>query len=148
MRHHAVHHAVHPIAILLGLFLLVIAASACQPLPAAHPVAGTSAAATPAPSGAGLSASPSPAAPAATPSAAPAPVALTAEEEDCMAACHIPDPNEFFDAGAGPQPASHVARKACLSCHSTAATPPMPADHAGRQDPSCALCHKEAVKPG
>ncbi|MDP3046492.1 MAG: hypothetical protein Q8O07_03355 [Chloroflexota bacterium] len=122
---------VHPFVLLLvilGLGLvLVLAATACQPLSSAPPPAAPSVTTVPT----------------ATPASQP-----TAEEEDCMASCHIPDANEEFAAGAGPQPASHVARAVCLSCHSTLINLALPADHRGRMDPSCALCHKESAKAG
>ncbi len=63
-------------------------------------------------------------------------------EEDCMAACHIPDPNDYFAAGAKPLPASHVGRTACLACHTTADAPALPATHVGRLDVACQGCHK------
>ncbi len=122
----------HPLVLLLGLMALVLAATACQPLPASPAATGEPEATRPAP----------------TVTASGGAAQPVAEEEDCMAGCHIPDPNEGFDTGANPQPASHVARTTCLSCHSSPAAPAPPADHKGRMDPSCALCHKESVKPG
>ncbi len=87
--------------------------------------------------------------PSATSSAVPvAPTATLApavsEEEDCMAGCHIPDPNEHIADGAAPQPASHVGRATCLVCHAAPDKPPLPATHIGRLDPSCKVCHVEA----
>jgi hypothetical protein len=70
--------------------------------------------------------------------------AATEEEEDCMAGCHTPSVNDLLDAGAADQPADHAGRVACLSCHSNLAQPSLPATHAGRMDPSCAVCHKPA----
>ncbi len=63
-------------------------------------------------------------------------------EEDCMALCHIPDPNEFFAAGAKPLPATHASRTTCLECHAAEAAPALPATHLGRLDESCRTCHK------
>lgn len=132
---------VHPFVLLLAILglglVLVLAATACQPLPSAPPPAAAAVAdATTAPGAAT-------AVPTATAASQP-----TAEEEDCMASCHIPDANEGFATGAGPQPSTHIARTACLSCHSTLTNPALPADHRGRMDPSCALCHKESAKAG
>lgn len=62
-------------------------------------------------------------------------------EEDCMAECHLPDPNDYFAAGAKPLPASHAGRTTCLVCHATAAAPVLPATHLGRLDESCRGCH-------
>ena len=109
------------------LVVLIVVVAACQPLPAA----GTRP--TVAPSVA-TSVPGVPAAP--TNTAAPA-----EEEEDCMAACHIPDANESFAAGAKPQPASHAGRPTCLACHATLVKPALPATHVGRLDVSCAVCH-------
>ena len=127
---------VHPLVLLLAILTLVLAASACQPLPSAPPRAAPAVTGVPATPGAA--------------SAAPTAAAVqpAAEEEDCMASCHIPDANEEFAAGAGPQPATHIARTACLSCHGALARPALPAGHLGRMDPSCALCHKESAKAG
>ncbi len=119
---------------MLGLGL-VLAATACQPLPSAPPPAA--AAVTDATTAPGAAT----AVPTATAASQP-----TAEEEDCMASCHILDANEEFATGAGPQPATHIARTACLSCHSALTNPALLADHKGRMDPSCALCHKESAK--
>jgi hypothetical protein len=66
----------------------------------------------------------------------------TSFEEDCMASCHIPGPNESFGTGAKPLLASHVGRITCLECHSTAGAPVLPATHLGRLDASCRGCHK------
>jgi hypothetical protein len=63
-------------------------------------------------------------------------------EEDCMAECHIPDPNESFGAGAKLLPASHDGRTTCLACHTTADAPALPDTHVGRLDESCLGCHK------
>lgn len=41
-----------------------------------------------------------------------------------------------------PQPASHVGRTVCLACHQNLPQPAYPASHAGRQDATCAACHK------
>lgn len=101
------------------------------------------------------SAAPSnPTAPVSTPSAAPvttAPVPTVMpptsthvpviDETDCMALCHVPNPNELLGAGAPPLPADHKAYTACLECHATLATPALPADHAGRLDAACGVCH-------
>lgn len=75
-------------------------------------------------------------------SVSPNETVIPVDEEDCMAACHIPDPNENIAAGAKPQPASHAGRTTCLVCHATQAQPAMPATHNGRLDPSCTVCHK------
>lgn len=87
--------------------------------------------------------------PMAIPTAAPPTIATprpTSEpatsEEDCMAGCHIPDPNETFGAGAKPLPANHAERTTCLQCHTTASAPVLPASHLGRLDPACRECHK------
>jgi hypothetical protein len=71
-------------------------------------------------------------------------VPVSAEEEDCMGECHFPDPNASFAAGAMPQPASHVGRTACLTCHSTQTDPVLPTTHV-RLDPSCIMCHTESA---
>jgi hypothetical protein len=118
--------SVRPFVPVLVFLLLVLATTACLPPPTLPPtvrnIAGGPAAAT------------------ATPAAA--------EEEDCMASCHVADVNEEFAAGAGPQPATHTSRVACLSCHSSLRQPDLPADHVGRMDPSCALCHREGARTG
>lgn len=67
---------------------------------------------------------------------------VVAEEEDCMAGCHPPDPNEHIADGAVVQPVSHVGRTTCLTCHASPSRPALPASHLGRMDPSCAVCHK------
>lgn len=72
----------------------------------------------------------------------PSATVIPVDEEDCMAGCHPPDPNENIAAGANPQPASHAGRTACLVCHATQAQPTLPATHTGRLDPSCTVCHK------
>ncbi len=71
----------------------------------------------------------------------PTPEAIVSEE-DCMGECHIPDPNEYFAAGAKPMPASHDGRTRCLVCHTTTAAPALPATHLGRLDEACLGCHK------
>ena len=68
-----------------------------------------------------------------------------AAEVDCQDACHFPDPDSTFAAGAMPQPPTHTGRTTCLSCHSTLANPVLPTTHVGRLDPSCALCHTEGA---
>lgn len=110
--------------------LATLAIAGCQPLPPRTPKAATNTAqdATPVPG-------------AATPTTSGVPVADSGEE-DCMAACHLPDPNEHIADGAMPQPASHLDRTTCLNCHTTAAAPALPATHLGRLDPSCTVCHK------
>jgi hypothetical protein len=62
-------------------------------------------------------------------------------EVDCMAGCHIPDPNESLTEGGKPQPANHTGRTACLTCHETLKKPALPSTHVGRLDASCTLCH-------
>lgn len=135
--------------VLLLLLILTIALGACVSRPidapevnSAPPARATLASSTPAAPGASaLSAeSGSPTTPAVP--AAPDATIIPAEEEDCMAGCHIPDPNEFIGAGAMPQPASHTGRTTCLTCHATQTQPALPATHAGRLDPSCTVCHK------
>lgn len=64
-----------------------------------------------------------------------------AEEEDCMAGCHIPDPNEEFANGADPQPSDHTGYKVCVECHLKLAKPVFPTTHTGRMDAACPLCH-------
>ena len=75
-------------------------------------------------------------------SVSPNETVIPVDEEDCMAGCHSPDPNENIAAGAQPQPASHAGRTTCLVCHATQTQPAMPATHNGRLDPSCTVCHK------
>ena len=41
-----------------------------------------------------------------------------------------------------PLPADHVGRTTCLACHATLPQPKLPADHQGRQDSTCVMCHK------
>jgi hypothetical protein len=76
-------------------------------------------------------------APVATPTSEPLPELV----EDCMGACHFPEPSETFATGANPQPADHKGRTTCLDCHATLAKPVLPATHTGRMNPSCTLCH-------
>jgi hypothetical protein len=134
---------------LLLLLILTIALGACVSRPvdapegtSAAPAHATLAPSTPVAPGASTvsseSGSPTPPAVPASPDV----TVIPAEEEDCMAGCHIPDPNEFIGAGAMPQPASHIGRTTCLTCHATLAQPAMPATHTGRLDPSCTVCHK------
>ncbi len=63
------------------------------------------------------------------------------DEGDCMAGCHIPDPNEEFANGAAPQPPDHNGYKTCVECHIKLAKPVFPVTHTGRMDPACPLCH-------
>ncbi len=53
------------------------------------------------------------------------------------------------DPSGGPsaQPADHAGRTTCLACHSALPKPAMPADHKGRDDSTCAACHKLAGSP-
>ncbi len=81
-------------------------------------------------------------APAALPTPTMAPEA-TSFEEDCMAICHIPDPNDYFGAGAKLLPANHAGRSTCLNCHTGAGASILPSSHLGRLDESCRGCHKE-----
>ncbi len=68
------------------------------------------------------------------------------EEEDCMAACHISDAGGDIAAGAMPQPVTHINRTSCLDCHATLDKPALPANHAGRLNPSCVVCHVPSAK--
>jgi hypothetical protein len=83
------------------------------------------------------------------PTATPVPtitaVSEAAAEVNCQDACHFPDPDATFAAGAMAQPPTHTGRTTCLSCHSTLSTPALPTTHMGRLDPSCALCHVEGA---
>jgi hypothetical protein len=74
-----------------------------------------------------------------TPTSSAGPLAVV---EDCMDACHQPDPNEMIGNGANPQPASHAGRTTCLECHATLRDPVLPETHLGRLDASCTVCHK------
>lgn len=123
---------------------LLIAIAACQPLPdrTVSPTidqTSVSSSSSSTISSASPRATVSTALPLATPSVVP--TVVVAEEEDCMAACHVPDANELFAAGAKPQPATHVKLTTCLNCHATLKTPALPATHTGRMDPACAECH-------
>lgn len=121
-----------------GLFVLlvvVILIVACQstPAPRAKPQAM-------------LKQNSSPTAPAVSATAQATPMASTvpevpAQEEDCMAGCHVPDANETFANGADPQPADHAGYKTCVECHLKLTKPAYPDTHAGRMDPACPLCH-------
>ncbi|MBI5301416.1 MAG: hypothetical protein HY868_04695 [Chloroflexi bacterium] len=68
------------------------------------------------------------------------------DDGDCMAGCHIPDPNEEFANGAAPQPADHKEYKTCVECHVKITKPVYPATHVGRMDPACPLCHTLEAK--
>ena len=148
---------VNIVKILVSGIIAFFVLAACQPLPergANSPAAPTSPSSSVTASSASssvtssvsssASSAKSPPVSVATQNATPTPVVI--EEEDCMAGCHIPDPNEFYAAGANPQPASHVKQTTCLNCHNTLATPALPASHSGRMDPSCATCHVESTK--
>ncbi len=128
----------------LGIGLLfALAIAGCQPLPPKTPKPSTESSSQP--SSANVAAA-TDSAPAVAVAVAPTltPVAVENGEEDCMAGCHIPDPNEHIADGAVAQPASHAGRSTCLTCHATAVAPvpALPATHRGRLDPSCAVCHK------
>ncbi|MBI4789849.1 MAG: hypothetical protein HY782_22680 [Chloroflexi bacterium] len=140
--------------LLLASFLIIVFVTACvtkttptpEPRPTAVPIASTQSTPTVTPS-------PMAVPPTATPLATPSPTAVpptatpvpqVVDEEDCMAGCHIPDPNEHIADGAAPQPASHIGRATCLVCHAAPEKPPLPATHKGRLDPSCKVCHVEA----
>jgi len=126
-----------------GLIAVAILATAgaCQPLPTSGPK----------PTDSAVLSAPNVALPATVaPSTLAEPtgtiVPQTVEEEDCMAACHVPNPNDNIAAGAMQQPSTHADRTACLECHATLEKPALPATHAGRLDASCAICHLPSVK--
>ncbi len=117
-----------------ALVTILLVASACQPLPTdnVRPVVTPASAS----STGSLASTPSPTV---TP-------AVAVDEEDCMGACHIPDPNDFIAAGAMPQPENHAGRAMCLTCHATLDKPVLPATHVGRMDASCIVCHAPTSK--
>ena len=43
-------------------------------------------------------------------------------------------------------PANHIGRTACIACHASGVSdiPGLPSDHSGRNDATCAACHKQA----
>ena len=133
-------YSIKLVLLLASIFILALT-TACvtkiTPTPEVRPTAIPVSSALSTPS---VAASPVPAAPTATATRTPEVV----DEEDCMAGCHIPDPNEHIADGAAPQPASHVGRATCLVCHAAPDKPPLPATHIGRLDPSCKVCHVEA----
>lgn len=129
--------------------LLALAIAGCQPLPPKTPKASTeSSSKATVPTTIGTAqvsdAAPPSAQTETAPTLTPVTVAVVNDEEDCMAGCHLPDPNEHIADGAVAQPASHAGRSTCLSCHAAAVAPvpALPATHLGRLDPSCAVCHK------
>ena len=120
---------------------ILLALGACQPLPTPGPKPTDA----PIPSAPNVSTTET-----AAPSMLVAPtntsVPQTVEEEDCMAACHVSNPNDDIAAGAMPQPSTHVNRTSCLECHTTLDKPALPATHAGRMNPSCIVCHLPSAK--
>ncbi len=44
-------------------------------------------------------------------------------------------------------PSDHAGRTVCMGCHATLPQPALPADHKGRDDTTCAACHKAASAP-
>ncbi len=124
----------------MALFAVCVFAAACvqKPTPESVPTVVSAPPAT-------LSLVPTGDAPlvAPTPSATPASTIEAASfEEDCMAICHVPDPNDYFGAGAKSLPTNHSDRTTCLACHTTASAPALPATHVGRLDAACRGCHK------
>jgi cytochrome b subunit of formate dehydrogenase len=55
-----------------------------------------------------------------------------------------PRPGATAVSSIKPLPASHDGRTACMACHQNIPQPKLPADHAGRTDPTCGACHKPA----
>ncbi len=53
-----------------------------------------------------------------------------------------PLPASSSSGTASPLPASHAGRTTCMACHQNLTQPAMPADHKGREDSTCAACHK------
>ncbi len=134
------------VVLFVASFALLILSAACVSRPTPLPATITPAALTTL-----LPASPD--SPSATPNPSPRPAATltptaAAPEasnfvEDCMAGCHLPEPTEYYAAGAMPKPADHVGRTTCLECHGKPdAAKPLPATHIGRMDPSCNTCHQ------
>ncbi len=124
----------------MALFAVCVFAAACvqKPTPEIVPTVMSAPSATPSlvPTGDAPVVAP-------TPSPTPASTIETASfEEDCMAACHVPDPNDYFGAGAKPLPANHTDRTTCLNCHTAESAPALPATHTGRLDAACRGCHK------
>ena len=116
-------------------------AGACQPLPTPGPKP-TDVAVPPAPN------VPLPATvlPSARVEPTGTPVLQAVEEEDCMAACHVPNATDNIAAGAMLQPSTHVNRTDCLGCHATLDKPALSATHVGRLNPSCVVCHLPSAK--
>jgi len=73
------------------------------------------------------------------------PIVFGPEEDECWAACKTAMEDPPTVGPSTPQPASHGGRETCLVCHKDMAKPALPADHAGRMDPACALCHEPAA---
>jgi hypothetical protein len=70
--------------------------------------------------------------------------------DDC-ALCHTPDgwisSAEALVAAAKPFPHPAAGREDCRSCHGVEGAQPIPADHKGRTNETCQVCHKAAPAP-
>ena len=70
--------------------------------------------------------------------------------DDC-ALCHTPDgwaeSADALVAGATAFPHPAVGREDCRSCHGAEGQQPIPADHKGRTNDTCQVCHKAAPAP-
>jgi hypothetical protein len=70
--------------------------------------------------------------------------------DDC-ALCHTPDgwlaSAEALVAAASPFPHPAAGREDCRSCHGVEGSQPIPADHKGRTNDTCQVCHKAAPAP-
>jgi hypothetical protein len=70
--------------------------------------------------------------------------------DDC-ALCHTPDgwaeSAEALVAGAPAFPHPALGREECRSCHGVEGQQPIPADHKGRTNDTCQVCHKAAPAP-
>ena len=58
-----------------------------------------------------------------------------------------PRPGATAVSSIKPLPASHDGRTTCMACHQNIPQPKLPADHAGRTDPTCGACHKSSAAP-
>jgi hypothetical protein len=70
--------------------------------------------------------------------------------DDC-ALCHTPvgwtESADALVAGAPAFPHPALGREDCRSCHGVAGEQPIPADHKGRTNETCQVCHKAAPAP-
>jgi formate dehydrogenase subunit gamma len=90
------------------------------------------------------SSAPAPSAPAATkaPGATAVPTKAGTTSSASSSAAVSSASSSAAASGPKAQPANHAGRTVCLACHQALPQPAFPADHAGRAEATCAVCHK------